>query len=168
MNSSMSVIFMCLGIAEIDEQPVTEQLSDMPIVALDNVSTHLLIGTHHITPVFGVELTGEPRGVCEVTEHHRKLAAFSVRRSRANCCGLALRRRDVRRCRWRNGRGGCRYTGRPPSPDQDAPVFVYRHLFRIDEVFFEVFEHVVIQVQPTFQDPIRQTLLPLQEGEYLC
>src|SRR6516162_3825826 len=56
---SVGVILMCLGIAEIDKQPVTEQLSDMPIVALNNFSTHLLIRPYHVTPVFGVKLGGE-------------------------------------------------------------------------------------------------------------
>ena len=54
---------MCLGIAEVDEQSVTKQLSDMPIVALDNFGTHPLICTHHVTPVFRVELAGQFGGV---------------------------------------------------------------------------------------------------------
>ena len=54
--SSLGIILMGLGIAEVYEQSVPEQLRDMAIVALDHVGTHLLILAHHITPVFGVEL----------------------------------------------------------------------------------------------------------------
>jgi hypothetical protein len=53
---SLGVIFMSVRVAEIDEQPVTKQLGDMPIVALDDVGTHSLIYTHHIPILFGVEL----------------------------------------------------------------------------------------------------------------
>src|SRR5262249_25459553 len=53
---SLCVIFMCLGIAEIDEETITEQLSDMPIVAPDNFGTHLLIRPYHVPVLFGVEL----------------------------------------------------------------------------------------------------------------
>src|SRR5215510_4413949 len=78
--SSLCVIFMGLGIAEIDEQTVTEKLGDMPIVALNNFSTHLLIGTHHVTPVFRVEVAGESCRVYQITKHNRELSSFRVRR----------------------------------------------------------------------------------------
>src|SRR5215831_1167991 len=75
---SLRIVFMGVGIAEIDEQTVTKQLGDMPIVALNNVGTYPLIGTHHVTPVFRVELRCELRRVHQVAEHHGELAAFSV------------------------------------------------------------------------------------------
>src|SRR5215468_6196835 len=75
-DSPLCIIFMGVGIAEIDEQTVTEQLGDMPIVALNHVGTHPLIGTHHVPPVFRVELRGKLRRVHQVAEHHRELAAF--------------------------------------------------------------------------------------------
>src|SRR5262249_42334690 len=74
--SSVRVIFMCLGIAKVDEQTIPEQLSDIPIVALNNFRTHLLICTDHIAPVFRVELAGESSGVHQVAEHDGKLTAF--------------------------------------------------------------------------------------------
>ena len=55
-DGAMSVIFMGVGVAKIDKQPVTEQLSDMPIVALDDFRTNPLIRTDHVTPVFRIEL----------------------------------------------------------------------------------------------------------------
>jgi hypothetical protein len=76
MDGAMGIIFMGLGIAEVHEEPVTEQLGDMPIIALDNVGTNLLIGTHHVTPVFRVELTGQFGRVHQIAKHDGELAAF--------------------------------------------------------------------------------------------
>src|SRR5262249_16954131 len=91
---SLGVIFMGLGITEINKQAVTEQLSDMPIVALNNFSTHLLIRPYHVPVRFGVELAGEARGVHHITKQHGQLAAFGFGRGRDDWGGLALRRRD--------------------------------------------------------------------------
>src|SRR6266567_4741960 len=82
--SPMRIVFMGLGIAEVHEQTVTEQLGDMSIVALDNFGTHPLIRTDHVTPVFWVELRGQFCGVHEVTEEDRELAAFSFGRGRGD------------------------------------------------------------------------------------
>src|SRR5215510_9772495 len=75
---SLRIVFMRLGIAEIDEETVTEQLGDMPIVALDHVGTHPLIGTDDSPVLFGIELRREFGGIDQVTEHDGELAAFGV------------------------------------------------------------------------------------------
>src|SRR5262245_43927647 len=75
---SVGIILMCLGIAEIDKQTITEQLSDMPIIALNDLGTDLLVYTDHVTPVFWVELAGELRGVHQITEHDGELPSFSL------------------------------------------------------------------------------------------
>ena len=49
----------------------------MSIVALDNFGTHPLICTHHVTPVFRIELRREFSGIDQVAEHDGQLAAFS-------------------------------------------------------------------------------------------
>jgi hypothetical protein len=41
----LGVILVSLGIAKIDEETIPKQLSDMPIVALDDFRTSSLIGT---------------------------------------------------------------------------------------------------------------------------
>src|SRR5215467_2314108 len=74
---SLGVIFMGLRIAEIDEQTIPKELGDMPIVALNNFRTHLLICPYHVTPVFRVELRGQLGGIDQITEHGRELATFS-------------------------------------------------------------------------------------------
>jgi hypothetical protein len=78
---------MCLGIAEIDEKPIPQQLGDMPSKALDDLGTDPLVCTDHVTPVFGVELRGQFGGVRQVAEHNCELPSFRVRRrcSRAKC-----------------------------------------------------------------------------------
>src|SRR5262245_60980597 len=78
---------MSLRIAEVHKETVTEQLSNMPIVALNNFRTHLLIRPYHVTPVFRVELGGKFGGVHEVAEHHGQLPSFRVGRrcSNARC-----------------------------------------------------------------------------------
>src|SRR6476659_8894812 len=45
---------MGVRIAEVHPEPITKSLSDMPIVALDNVRTHPLIRPDHVAPVFRV------------------------------------------------------------------------------------------------------------------
>src|SRR6516165_626275 len=45
----LCIIFMGVGITEVHEEPVTEELSDISIVALDHVGTHPLILAHHRT-----------------------------------------------------------------------------------------------------------------------
>jgi hypothetical protein len=57
--SSVRIIFMRLGIAEVHEEPITKELGDVSLVALDNLSADLLIRPDDLPIVFGVELTGE-------------------------------------------------------------------------------------------------------------
>ena len=144
---SLGVIFMGVGIAKVDEETITEQLGDMPIVALDDFGTHRLIRPHHVPVVFGVELAGELRRIHEVTEHHGELATFGFGRGRGDWCGLALRRRDIRRGRQRHWRGGGRCAGRPTGPDEHSAVFIHRQLFGVDQVFLEVFQSVIIELR---------------------
>ena len=47
---------MGLRIAEVDQEAVSEVLGNMAVKAADYLSTGLLIGAHHISEVFGVEL----------------------------------------------------------------------------------------------------------------
>src|SRR6516162_7808206 len=88
-------------IAKVDQETVTEQLSDMPIVALDNVGTHPLIGPHYVPVLFGIKLRGEFRGIDEVTEHDGELTAFSLGSGRGKRRrGLLDRRLLLYQRRW--------------------------------------------------------------------
>ena len=78
----LRVILMRLRIAEVDEQAIAEILGDMALKAGDHLGAGVLIGPHHFAPVFGVELAGQHGRVHQVTEQHRELAAFGIRRMR--------------------------------------------------------------------------------------
>jgi hypothetical protein len=51
----------------------------MAAIALDHLGTRRLVGAYHLAVVFRVKLTGETRGVHEVTKQDSELAAFGVR-----------------------------------------------------------------------------------------
>ena len=74
----LGIIFMGQGVAEVDQQPIAQILGDIPLIAGDYLSAALLIGPHHLAPVFRVKLTGQHGGVHQVTEQHRELAAFGL------------------------------------------------------------------------------------------
>jgi hypothetical protein len=78
----LGIVFMRLRKAKIDEQAIAEVLGNITVEALDDGSTGGLIGADHVPQVFGIELAGEFGRVRQVTEHHRELAAFGVRRIR--------------------------------------------------------------------------------------
>src|SRR5215510_6750523 len=156
---------MCLRIAEIDKQPVTEQLSNMPIVALNNFRTHLLIRPYHVTPVFRVELRGQFGRIDQVAEHDGELPSFRIRRRRYS------RERFNRSwfnflsysmlSRW--GGGWLWFCFRCTNPDKDSAVFIDSQALGIDDFFFEILNVVVVEVKLTLQSPIRHTSSTAEE-----
>ncbi len=84
VHGAPGIVFMGRGVAKIDQQPIAEVLGDMALVLLDDLGRGLLVGAHHRAQVFGVELAGELRGAHQVTEQHRELAAFGLRRTRVH------------------------------------------------------------------------------------
>src|SRR5262245_54722697 len=81
---SLGIIFVRLGIAEVHEKPISEQLGDMSFIALDNFGADVLVCPYHIPPVFRVELAGEFGGIDQVAEHDGELTAFSFGGMRGN------------------------------------------------------------------------------------
>src|SRR5262245_13707008 len=79
----LGIIFMGVGIAEIDEQTVTKKLGDMSIKMCDHLGADSLIRTNHLSVIFRIKLAGEFGGIDQVTEHHRELSPFRLRRRRA-------------------------------------------------------------------------------------
>src|SRR5262250_145882 len=65
---SLGVIFMGLGIAIVHQEPVTKKLSNMSIKTGDDLGADLLIRTHDLPILFGVELAGEFGGIDKVAE----------------------------------------------------------------------------------------------------
>src|SRR6266581_2007098 len=96
MHGTLRIVFMRLGIAKIDQQAVAEILGDMPVKALDDLSTCGLVGAYYLPQIFRIELAGEDRGVYQVTEHDGELPAFSLRGRWCRWWGQDLGRLGVR------------------------------------------------------------------------
>ena len=77
-HGALRIIFVRLGIAEVDEQAIAEILRNMAVKALDHLGTGVLIGAHDLAQVFGIELAGERGRVHQVTEQHGELTAFGL------------------------------------------------------------------------------------------
>jgi hypothetical protein len=60
-HGPLRVILVREGIPKVDEQAITEILRDMPLKAGDHLGAGLLIGPHHLAPLFRVEPAGEHR-----------------------------------------------------------------------------------------------------------
>src|SRR5512145_616156 len=110
-DRSLGIVLMRLRIAKIDQQTIAQELGDVPVIPANHLRTGGVIRSDYAPILFGDELAGELRGVHEVTEHHRELPTFSIRRRRGDWGGLTLCRRDVRRGWQRHWRGGWRCAG---------------------------------------------------------
>src|SRR4029077_5822364 len=56
-------------VPEVDQDPVTEILGDVAVVALNDLATHRLVRVHHIQQLLGVQLRGHRRRADEIAEH---------------------------------------------------------------------------------------------------
>ena len=79
IHRAPGIVFMGCGVAKIDEQSIAQILGDMALVGLDDLSCGLLVGAHHGTQVFGVELAGQLGRAHQVAEQYRELPPFRVR-----------------------------------------------------------------------------------------
>jgi hypothetical protein len=145
-DSPLCVIFMGVGIAEVHEEPVTEQLGNVSVKALDDFSTHLLIRPYHVTPVFRVELAGKFGGIDQVAEHHRELTAFGFWRTRFgwrsfNRSSLVFSP-DFLLSRLNDG--GLRSRACFTSPDQHSSVLVLGNVLDVDEFLLEQVKAVIV------------------------
>ena len=68
MHSTPGIVLMSTWVAKVDEQAIAQILRDVPLKALDDRSGGLLVGTHHLTQVFGVELLAQSSGVDQIAE----------------------------------------------------------------------------------------------------
>src|SRR5262245_63197996 len=65
-DSALGIVFMCLRIAKIDQQPIPEILGNMATVTLNHLRARGLIGADDYPQVFRIKLTGERGGIHEV------------------------------------------------------------------------------------------------------
>jgi hypothetical protein len=153
----LGIIFVSLGIAEIAEQTVTQELRDVSFIALDDFSADVLVCTHHVPVLFGIELGREAGRIDQITKHHRELPSFRVRRrcsrERFNVSGwLCLHNRLW--C-WLSRRRGCGGGFRSvPSPHEYSAIFIRGELLCLDDLRFEGFEILVIQTKPYLEGRI--------------
>jgi hypothetical protein len=149
---------MSLGIAEVHQQAIAEVLGNMPIKALDDLGTELLIGAHYLPEVFRIQLASEGSRVHEITEQHRELAPLGVRRRRSSGDGGGLMSGHGlgnQQEPWLGQRRGRRRGRRRlTDPDQDRARLVASELFRLDEFGLHVFEILVIQSKTAFERAI--------------
>ena len=54
----------------------TDPLRARAVEILDGLGTDTLVGPHHLTEIFWVQLLGEGRGILQVAEHNSELTAF--------------------------------------------------------------------------------------------
>jgi hypothetical protein len=74
--SPLGIILMGLGIAEIDQESISQELGDVPIVVSNHLRTGGVIRPHHVPVLFGIKLTGELRRIYKIAEQHGELPAF--------------------------------------------------------------------------------------------
>src|SRR5215475_13529752 len=92
---SLGVIFMGLGIAEVHQESIPQELGNVSVKTLDDVRTNSVIGTDHLPILFGVELRGQVGGIDQVAEHDGELTAFRVRGLRGSWRHIRLWRRGL-------------------------------------------------------------------------
>jgi hypothetical protein len=59
MNGTLCVFLVGDRIPKVHQEPIAQELSDMPIITLDDFSTRRLIGANDFPVLFRVKLTGE-------------------------------------------------------------------------------------------------------------
>lgn len=72
-HCALGIVLVCLGIAKVHQQPISQILGDTAPIRMDHASAGLLIRPHHLAPFFRVEFFRERGGAHQVTEHHRQL-----------------------------------------------------------------------------------------------
>ena len=130
---SLRVIFMRLGIAKIDQQAIAQVLGNVPVEALDDLCRGGLVGSYHLTVVFGVQLPGETGRVHQVTEQHGE--------PRRSASGGAVRWRRVRPA-------GVALLCFQPHQSRPGPCRLRRpRVVGVEEFFLQIRQGVVVQVE---------------------
>ena len=73
---------MRLRIAKIDQEPITQILGDVTVIAGDDRSASLAVGLHDLMVVFQIELTRQRCRAHQVTEQNCELASLGLTRGR--------------------------------------------------------------------------------------
>jgi hypothetical protein len=74
----LGVIFVRQGVAEVDQEPIAEVLSNVAIEAGDHLPASALIGPHQLAQLLGIKAFSEGGRTHEVAKHHRQLATLGL------------------------------------------------------------------------------------------
>jgi hypothetical protein len=165
----LGVIFMGLGIAEVHQESIPQELGNMSVKTLDDFRTSSLIGTDHLTVLFGVELRGQFGGIDQVAEHDRELTAFCLRGVLDVGCRATLGKMgflDIRKRRTRGRRDRCWDAG-ATRPDQHGVVLIHGELEDLDNFGCEILEVGVVELKLALEGTIRHTAPALEHGDRL-
>ena len=102
-DGALRVVFVRLGIPEVDEHAVAEILRDVALEALHGAGADALINRDQIAQIFGIDALAQLGRAHEIAEHRGELAPLA-RGGRGGLRGLAGDRLRARR-RWRTGPG---------------------------------------------------------------
>jgi hypothetical protein len=75
-DSPVGIVFMRVGIAKVHQETIPQELSNVPVIASNYLSTGGLIRTDYLSVLFWVELAGQFCGIDQVTEHDGQLTSF--------------------------------------------------------------------------------------------
>jgi hypothetical protein len=164
----LGVIFVRQGVAEVDQEPIAEVLGDMPLEAGDHFGAGGLIGLHHLAQLFRVELTGECRGVHQITEQDGELPAFGVCGAR---CGKGCHLSRVvfllygllRRLRGGSTRCRLRFSG----PHQHSATVVDRQVVDLKQFLLEGCERLLIEMKLEHEGAVGHAPATLEHGDRL-
>jgi hypothetical protein len=81
-HGALRIVLMRVRIAEVHQETIAEVLGNVAIKALNHVGAGGLIGAYHLAVIFRVKLPGEGGRVHQITEQHRELTPFGLRRGR--------------------------------------------------------------------------------------
>jgi hypothetical protein len=157
--------------AKVEKKTVTQELSCVSFIALNDFRADVLVGPYHVPVLFGVELGREAGRIDQVAEHDRQLPSFRVRRRRGSNARWDLRRglflHSRRGCRLRRRRGCGRDVCSGPSPHEYSAIFIRGELLCLDDLCLEGFEIFVIQTKAYLEGWVGNSPLSLQEGNDL-
>jgi hypothetical protein len=122
---------------------------------------------YHVPVLFGVELGRESGGIDQITEHDGQLPSFRVGR-RCSRTGFSQRGGlflgGKRLCCLRHLRSDCLYV---TDPDENSVILVDGKSFYLNQVDFQVFDVLIINIEATLEGAVGDALLPLKQLDNL-
>ena len=84
-RSTLGIVVVGLGTAEISHHAVAEVLGDMPAEALDCLRRRAMVLADDLAPLFGIEMAGNLGRADEIAEKHRQMPPLARNVVRRDC-----------------------------------------------------------------------------------